>query len=72
MIPASADPIPTVTQADRAYFARCDRAYESFSKLGWDTAKIALLMNTTEARVEKYVTVGRCRSRGLPVPYGVE
>lgn len=71
MIPL-AEPIQKNTQADRAHFKRCDRAYECFSKLGWDTAKIALLMHTTEANAEKYVTVGRCRARGLPVPYGVE
>lgn len=59
------------TREEHAYFKRCDRAYECFSKLGWDTAKIALLLHTTEAKAEKYVTIGRCRARGLPNPYGV-
>lgn len=65
-------PSEHVSIKQRAHFKRCDRAYECFSKLGWDTAKIALLMHTTEAEAEWYVTVGRCRARGLPSPYGVE
>lgn len=66
------DPLQKVTAAERAHIKRCERAYECFSKLGWDTAKIAILMNTTEAMAERYVTLGRCRTRGLSIPYGVE
>lgn len=72
MIPlADDDPFQKVTLKEAMRLQRCKRAYELF-KLGWDTVKIAKLMHVSEGRAEKYVTIGRCRARGLPVPYGVE
>lgn len=65
------DPFEKVTLREALRLQRCKRAYELF-KLGWDTVKIAKLMHVTEALAEKYVTTGRCRARGLPIPYGVE
>lgn len=37
--------------------------------LGWDTAKIALYWNMSEAQIERAITIERCRLRGLPSPY---
>lgn len=66
------DSVEKHSLSEQAYFNRCKRAYELF-KLGWDTVKIAKVMATKEHRVERYVTVGRCRARNLPIPYeGVE
>ena len=66
---ANTDPFQKVTLKQAMRLQRCKRAYELF-KLGWDTGKIARLMHLTEGRAEKFVTIGRCRARGLPVPYG--
>ena len=54
----------------KAYFRKAQRAHELFN-FGWDTAKIAAVMQLTEDRALKYVTVGRCQARGLRLPYKV-
>lgn len=52
----------------RSHEEMCKRAYARF-RLGQTTLQIAKVMNLSEARALKYVTLGRCAAKGLEPPY---